>query len=374
MVFVFSLLFSFVVVCTAAGAAGECAAWKGYSSVGVQAFVKKFANIKQGGFNMWSNTTTDSASYWNTFVALDAVFDAYSMGFLEEKFFQDFVSSLFETYMFQGWGSGYYDDEDWAIEALTKARGLVKNETVLSTLQQVLQGLAVHVRSGWDDSCCGQVKGGVWWDSSETYKASASNVGTVAAMCRMYHYTKKDEWLKFGKKVFDFWDAHFVAKDGQVCDGITTNGKYHWDVWSYNQGMYIESCSCLYNITGDISYLKKAEKVLDFILNNETIDGVISERSPCKYNNMDCLEFKGITYRFLSHYYENTKSASLRLFLQNNANAIMNNTYHGNEGQIIYPDDWSIKSDPNVAQSIAGQTSALAAILSWTKILCEIKN
>ena len=137
------LLFIFVEKRSVAALDLTCESLKSYSSFGVQSFSKIFVNINDGTFNEWSNST-NSASYWNTFVALNLVADAYSLHLVEEKFFEDFVSAFYETFMEQGWGSGYYDDEDWAIEALVKTKALLKNQTIADTLTQVRENKRIR--------------------------------------------------------------------------------------------------------------------------------------------------------------------------------------------------------------------------------------
>lgn len=120
-------------------------------------------------------------------------------------------------------------------------------------------------------------------------------------MCRMYRWTSDTSYLNFAEKVFRFWDENFVNQtSGQVCDGIGPDGKYHWDIWTYNQGMYVEAATCLFLATNDTSYLTKAKLVSQFVVKQETTDDlVLREQSPCKYDDMDCLEFKARDCRFL---------------------------------------------------------------------------
>lgn len=191
------LLLLFCFNCLATSPA--CQVMRAHAKRGVDSFEKLFMN--EGFFSRWSNSSYPTASYWNTFVALDLVFDAYSLGLMNQSFFDVFIENFYHTMNNQGWGSMYYDDLDWAIEALAKGMSLVKNSTITSTFSKVLQALSASVSNAWDESCCGNVPGGVWWSTEQTYKAAASNVGTSAAMCRMYNVSGDKSWLNFAVKV-----------------------------------------------------------------------------------------------------------------------------------------------------------------------------
>ena len=53
----------------------------------------------------------------------------------------------------------------------------------------------------WDTTCCGPVKGGVWWDTQHTQKATASNFGPVITAVQLFQRTNNNTYLAFAKQV-----------------------------------------------------------------------------------------------------------------------------------------------------------------------------
>ncbi len=55
--------------------------------------------------------------------------------------------------------------------------------------------------AAWDTACCGASKGGVWWDTQHTQKATASNFGPVITALQLYGLTGNASYLSFGTQV-----------------------------------------------------------------------------------------------------------------------------------------------------------------------------
>ena len=75
------------------------------------------------------------------------------------------------------------------------------------TLQHATSGdyplvhIAAQIMAAWDTSCCGALKGGVWWDTQHTQKATASNFGPVITALQLYALTGNATYLAFGQQV-----------------------------------------------------------------------------------------------------------------------------------------------------------------------------
>src|SRR3990167_3442657 len=119
------------------------------SKTGALAFVDTFTG-PGGQIWMWSNDSTTEAEYWNTFVALHTIARALEMGALPKEKTTLWLETFLERWGRQGWFSAYFDDMDWAIEALVKTADVVpgNNQTA-----GALQLLSAMVLNAWDDSC-----------------------------------------------------------------------------------------------------------------------------------------------------------------------------------------------------------------------------
>ena len=62
------------------------------------------------------------------------------------------------------------------ISALVHAYDLTTNAVYLNQAQ----ALFADVQGGWDTTCCGAIRGGMWWDKAHTQKATAANAGAAS--------------------------------------------------------------------------------------------------------------------------------------------------------------------------------------------------
>lgn len=156
-----------------------------------------------------------------------------------------------------------------------------------------------------DTSCCGAVKGGLWWDRPHTQKATASNAGAVVTAVRLYQHTNQAPYLAFAKRVWKFWDDNMVDKTShRVFDHVKAPGgelvKYKF---TYNEGIMIGACLALYDATKEKPYLDEAHAIAGYMLSDETVatpyGRVLSDGDETACTG-DCPQFKGIGYRWLA--------------------------------------------------------------------------
>jgi hypothetical protein len=90
--------------------------------------------------------------------------------------------------------------------------------------------LFADIRNGWDTTCCGSKKGGIWWNKAHTQKATASNAGVVILAARLYEHTQLPTDLDFAKQVYAYWFENMVDPSSyQVTDHINPDGtKVFW--------------------------------------------------------------------------------------------------------------------------------------------------
>jgi predicted alpha-1,6-mannanase (GH76 family) len=102
---------------------------------------------------------------------------------------------------------------------------------------------------------------------------------------------------------------------GQVCDGISANGIKNCLKFTYNEGLMIGACVSLFQVTSDTEFLKKAQFILEFMMKEEVAPsenyGNVLSDDKSRVCTGDCMEFKGIAFRYLSLLYEVMPSDSV---------------------------------------------------------------
>ncbi|HUS37267.1 MAG TPA: glycoside hydrolase family 76 protein [Verrucomicrobiae bacterium] len=210
------------------------------------------------------------------------------------------IDTFYDGQNQRGWGSDYYDDLCWMIDSLLRSYDLTGDSKYLNQAKSIF----ANVQAAWDVSCCGSVRGGVWWDKAHTQKATASNAGAALAAARLYRRTGAAAYLTFARQVFSFWSTQMVdSSTGQVCDHINPSGEKVWWKFTYNEGLMIGAALELYEATGESTFLTQAHRYAGFMVANEvtaTAHGnVLSDGSNATCTG-DCAQFKGPAYRYLA--------------------------------------------------------------------------
>lgn len=92
------------------------------------------------------------------------------MGVFAEAKLTSFLQDLVSVYDNNGWTSQYYDDMDWAIEALVNSAKQTTNTSLSALLLNRAESLQEIVQGAHDTDCCGSSPGGYWWSQAKTYK------------------------------------------------------------------------------------------------------------------------------------------------------------------------------------------------------------
>jgi len=223
-----------------------------------------------------------------------------------------------------GWYRNYYDDEAWMANALITAyevTGLAKYLTMAETLFKDIQ-------NQWDTTCCGSIKGGVWWDKPHTQKATASNGGGIIVGARIYSHNKDMSILDWCVKVYWFWYHNMVNQaTGQVADHIASNGDKLWWKFTYNEGLMIGAGTYLFESTNNATYLQNSEKIANFMIKNEVKSnqyGAVLYDGPASSCSGDCTEFKGPGFKYLAALYAHDKNSDYFAVLSASAQSLWN--------------------------------------------------
>lgn len=249
------------------------------------------------------------------------------------------IQRLYGTRERKGWRVDFFDDLMWMGITLLDAYYATNKED--GRYLQTAEMLSGWIEAQWDTSCCGPVKGGVWWDTRKTQKATASNLGPVILALRLFRQTGKQKYVDFAQKAFNYWRQNmFDEGTGQVFDHINPDGtKVKWK-FTYNEGLMIGACVEFFRHTRDQNYLNLAGKVFDYMLQHQTITSdrfgkVLFDGQNC---GGDCRQFKHPTMRYLVELYKETKQERILTFLKSNVDALcrLAATYVPDKGRYIY--------------------------------------
>jgi predicted alpha-1,6-mannanase (GH76 family) len=299
----------------------SAAVYQDRADAALQSFLLKFWN----GSYLRNSFPDDGSNtgYWTYAHGWEAVMDGVER--TSKKQYLGLIESFYQGQNERGWFPGFYDDECWMAAALLRAYDLTSEPKYLNQTK----ALFADIRAGWDTTCCGAVKGGVWWDKAHTQKATAANAGAALVGARLYLRTGDDSALAFSRQVYSFWLAQmFNSGTGQVCDHILPTGEKVWWKFSYNEGLMIGAAVELYEATGIPSYLANAHVFARFMVANEIIStplgNVLYDGSNAGCNG-DCAEFKAPAYRYLLRLFTKDPSRSQYFnILKSSADAIWN--------------------------------------------------
>jgi predicted alpha-1,6-mannanase (GH76 family) len=324
----------------------------------LQSFLLKFwSGGQQYLWNRYPNTNNQLTGYWTYAHGWEAVLDG-----VERTGRQQYYGLIDTFYLGQeerGWLVGYYDDECWMTMALLRAYDLTGNIKYLNRAK----ALYADIQPGWDTSCCGSVKGGVWWDKAHSQKATASNAGAALAGARLYRRTGDVAYLNFAQQVYSYWYSNMVnAATFQVGDHISPDGTKVWWKFTYNEGLMIGAALELNEATGNVAYLVNAQNIGSFMIANEVASTPYGSVLYDGANNDcagDCHEFKGPAYRYLMRLYSRIGQVAYYNVLKSSADAIWNLGRETNT--TIFSVHWGGPTQTNVDQ---GQDNAACIALS----------
>ena len=137
---------------------------------------------------------------------------------------------------------------------------------------------------GWDTQYDG---GGIWERQLDKLpagtapmKEALSNDSLGMAACMIYQSTGDVNYLNKAQQIYDWVHRNlYNAGTGQIYRGIEKDGKVDMSKAVYNQGTFIDFANTLYETTGKTSYFDDAKRAVDQVKNNQTVNGILSNKS-----------------------------------------------------------------------------------------------
>ncbi|HVH47077.1 MAG TPA: glycoside hydrolase family 76 protein [Labilithrix sp.] len=309
----------------------------------------------------WSQLR-DTDTYWTYAHDWDVVLDgAERRG---PNAYSGTIRMFYESRNARGWGREFYDDLNWMVLTLVRAYDLSSDATYLTKAREIF----AEIIGGWDETCCGTNKGGIWWSTDKGSKVTASNAGPVIAAARLFERTNDSSYLAFAKKTYEFWAANMVdPATGHVYDNISSKGELN-TAWSftYNEGLMIGAAVALAHAEKDASRLTLAHEIASYMLDKETRPtplGPIISDGPCGSKGGDDGElFKGIGIRYLAELYlADPSHTEYKEAIVRSATAAW--TYARDPATNLISCDWAAPYNPDTdgVNSLASAAMTLAA-------------
>jgi len=265
----------------------------------------------------------NSAGWWNAANCLEALETVAAAD--NELQYLGVLSNTFNLNSSGNFIDGYYDDNGWWASAWIRAFDLTGNTNFLNMAKTIFD----FNTNGWDTTTAG-CPGGIWWNTTHTYKNAIPNELFLLTAIRLHQRTPGDsgpgsylywatnEWAWF--KASGMINSQNLVNDG--LNGCVNNGQ---PTWSYNQGVIIGALTDLYKVTGSTSYLTEATAIAHAaIANLGDATDVLVEAAPCDptCGGGDVPEFKGICIRNIAYLYDVTRDPVCYDFLHSSAHTL----------------------------------------------------
>lgn len=247
------------------------------------------------------------------------------------------------------------DDALWAVIASVHAWRNDRDPKLLDYATSTYRHL---VDTYWDDRC----GGGLWWNTTRTYKNAITNELLLYASTQLFLATGEQGYRDWALRTWAWFDqSSMIGPDGLVNDGLDAqcrnNGQPYF---TYNQGVLLGGLTDLTTITGDGRYRATAVKTAIAAARGlSTPDGILKEPVPI---GSDGLIFKGVFAFHLGHLLDDMAPGAERReladWVRRNGDAIWLSSAQGTQA---IASDWSGGTS---APSAAAQASGIAMMLA----------
>jgi hypothetical protein len=159
-----------------------------------------------------------------------------------------------------GSGDKYYDDNDWIGLASIQQYQQTGDTSALARAQTIF----TLITSGWDSNASHPDPGGVFWTQSASSqdRNTVSNMPAAELGLELYQATRNPFYLNWATRMYD-WVYTYMRdpSDGLFWDHVNLAGQVNTAKWSYNQGTPIGANVLFYEVTGNPTYLQRAQQI-----------------------------------------------------------------------------------------------------------------
>ncbi len=132
---------------------------------------------------------------------------------------------------------------------------------IASYLTEAEAGWNNGYNQGWDTSFKG---GGIWENTYKTEKCALSNDPFIFEGVALYQITGDVNYLTKAEAIYSWTRTNLVTPSGQVNGCVLTSGKPGTSANAYDSGSFLKAANDLYRVTGQQNYYNDALLVADF--------------------------------------------------------------------------------------------------------------
>ena len=135
-----------------------------------------------------------------------------------------------------------YDDMAWYALAYARIHEVYNFTNVNKFLETSMQIFNWNWRLGWDSNRTGDCNGGFWFDNSNVFKGTITNVLMIQLGAKLYRLTGNSSFLERANLTYDFVKRTGLidANTGIVYDSVdlsTCHANVNDAIWTYTQGV-----------------------------------------------------------------------------------------------------------------------------------------
>ena len=269
---------------------------------------------------------TPTGEAWQPALALEAIVNTYQR--TRDVSYLHVIERSFARY--RGRRSRWHDDDGWYLNTWVRAYDVTADPKYLAEARELFTVLT----GAWDDVC----RGGLWWSVERTYKNAITNELFLLAAARLHRRTGEEEYARWAGRAWAWFDrSGMINSANLVNDGLDGNCVNNGETtWTYNQGVILSALVELWQITGERTYLRRAESIAEAatgtLVNPE---GVLREPGESDLSgNKDAHLFKGVFAQGLAHLHAADRASRPEFgeFLAANADAVWHSARHDRRG------------------------------------------
>jgi len=215
-----------------------------------------------------SLTNNSYAGSWVQGLEIQVAEDAYDRTKSVNN--QQLVADLTATFLAKenyNWASDTWNDDiAWMTIACVRGYQITGNTNLLN---QAIYAWNMAYNRGWDSA----LGGGIWEEMNlKDAKCALSNDPMIIAGAALYQITGQSAYLTKCEGIYTWVRNNiFNPTNGQIYEGVSSNGMVMVSDNPYNSGAFINAANCLHNITGDTNYFNDALLAASHVINNNTI-------------------------------------------------------------------------------------------------------
>lgn len=186
----------------------------------------------------------------------EAMLDTLIIPGLRNYFDTSRQPACYQSYIIQANKSDrFYDDNVWIALDYLEAYRLTGRTDYLEWSKLLWE----FIISGWDE----KAGGGIYWNEQRKLsKNTCSNAPAAVLAFKLFETTGEYGFFERGLEIYQ-WTKKTLQdeSDHLYFDNIDIEGRIDKRKYAYNSGQMMQAAALLYNITGEKSFLKEAEKI-----------------------------------------------------------------------------------------------------------------